>query len=126
LFFARQAERECRVDEFADAFEESELFVENSKVMGRPGAESRTSINTIQELAVQQGTVTPAWWGLWILIKVSTPPRCELPVVLLQMLRRDKSSWTPERQRQTLSAGDFGPVKNTASCMMTVIGVHGT
>ena len=22
---------------------------------------------------MKQGTVTPSWWGLWILIKVSTP-----------------------------------------------------
>ena len=27
----------------------------------------------LQELAVKQGTVTPSWWGLWILTKVNTP-----------------------------------------------------
>ena len=26
--------------------------------------------HSVQELAVKQGTVTPLWWGLWILVKV--------------------------------------------------------
>ena len=69
-----QADRDGRADEFADAYAESELFAENGRMMtGRPGTESRTSITTIQELAVKQGTVTPFWWGLWVLIKVCIP-----------------------------------------------------
>lgn len=40
--------------------------------------ESRTSITTIQELAVKQGTVTPFWWGLWVLIKVRLPASPEM------------------------------------------------
>lgn len=66
-----QADRDGRADEFADAYAESELYAENARLMtSRPGMESRTSITTIQELAVTQGTVTPFWWGLWVLIKV--------------------------------------------------------
>ena len=111
-----QADRSGRADEYADAYEESELFEENNTLMSRPGINSRVSITTIQvqpfppqhiyksmcrcqnnspssqflvgrvmslchdfsgegghalqELAVKQGTVTPSWWGLWILVKV--------------------------------------------------------
>ncbi len=74
-----QADRDGRAEEFADAYAESELFAENGRMMtGRPGTESRTSITTIQELAVKQGTVTPFWWGLWVLIKVCLPPIAQL------------------------------------------------
>lgn len=74
-----QADREGRADEFADAYAESELFGENARMMSaRPGMESRTSITTIQELAVKQGTVTPFWWGLWVLIKVRLPASPEM------------------------------------------------
>ncbi len=70
-----QADRDGRADEFGDAYAESELWAENARLMtARPGMESRTSITTIQELAVTQGTVTPFWWGLWVLVKVSPCP----------------------------------------------------
>lgn len=43
-----QADRSGRADEYADAFEESELFEENNNLMSRPGINSRVSITTIQ------------------------------------------------------------------------------
>ena len=43
-----QADRSGRADEYADAYEESELFEESNNLMSRPGINSRVSITTIQ------------------------------------------------------------------------------
>ncbi|CAL8472002.1 g11544 [Coccomyxa elongata] len=84
LSITTKADRDGRAEEFADAYAESELFAENGRMMtGRPGTESRTSITTIQELAVKQGTVTPFWWGLWVLIKYRMASNYKDPKFLL-------------------------------------------
>ena len=67
-----QADRSGRAGEFADAYAASKLAEANGRLLAgaRPGAEGRMSLTSLQELAVTQETVTPFWWGLWVLLKV--------------------------------------------------------
>jgi hypothetical protein len=70
-----QADRAGRGGECADAYAESDLFVSNAALMGARGSDSgsRNSLTTQQELAVRRETVTPWYWGCWVLLKVLAP-----------------------------------------------------
>ncbi|CAL5220797.1 g2870 [Coccomyxa viridis] len=83
LSITTKADRTGRADEYADAYQESELFTANNGLLSTGHTESRVSITTIQELAVKQGTVTPSWWGLWILIKYRLASNYRDPKFLL-------------------------------------------
>ena len=62
----------CRAPLFAGMYEGSSLKAENEKALeGAATLSSTIPPETLAELAVQHATVTPFWWGLWVMLRVS-------------------------------------------------------
>ena len=67
-----QADREGRAAELADSYDSSALKQANEELLrGAAKGGGRASIATIGELNAKSETVTPIWWALLVLLKVS-------------------------------------------------------
>ena len=82
-----QADRSGRGGEFAEAYAQSELYGQNAALISSENEEAaiRNSLTTQRALAVTQSTVTPFWWGLWVLLKVRVNPQ---PILMRVTARR--------------------------------------
>ncbi len=69
---------------FADLYESSELKAANdAELDGLLQQHSTVSPQRLKELSIKRATVTPSWWALWILFRVSLSVFPSLSITLL-------------------------------------------
>ena len=76
----------CRGDAFAGMYEGSDLKRTNEVELDS-ALQQRSIIkaSTMQELAITRATVTPFWWGLWVMLRVSRMHRMPTSMQLIML-----------------------------------------